>query len=273
MDQCHPGQKLPLAKRPSIQEINPEGVEAVLTEAVKAGEVQLVSKYLGEILDRLAGNLYRIAVCSSTVAIVAQFLISGQSIDEVRLYDSDDPKLTTPLVMATEACNLEVVKYLLTHGCEFYKERRGQNDIRSGHALWMIIRRHALDHAIQIRNPQQRLEAIITLRGNGYDLTKRQGGEWQTRRGRQTWRNVLRRDKSESDCIIVNILEVLKRTSDKHNLNACFLSEVVKKFSVEVGRWLVQNGADVNSRGSNIATTASTPLYFACLSTKGVTAR
>jgi hypothetical protein len=257
IDDCHPGQKLSPVKCSSTQEIDPEGVEAVLTEAVKAGEVEFVSKYLGSIPEHLAGKLYYIALRSSTTAMVAQFVISGQSIDVVPLDDeSFNRELTTPLVIATEACNLEVVKYLLTNGCECYKGGAVSTDGQIRYSRWKGRRGKALDHAIRIVNPQQRLEAIITLRDNGYNLINR-----ETIR---VWRGILSREKNESDCIIVKILEVLKHTLNKQNLSECLKKEAENKCSVEVGRWLLQNGAAVNTRGWNSSPAGGTPLYAAC---------
>ncbi|KEF52489.1 uncharacterized protein A1O9_11331 [Exophiala aquamarina CBS 119918] len=195
-----------LVKRPSIQEIDPEGVEAVLTEAVKANEVAFVSKCLGDTPEELTDKLYFVALRDSTSAMVAQFLGAGKSIDLAHTETVFGLRRSTPLIVATAACNLEVMEYLLTRGCELYETGLADIEWPRPNFFW-----NALYYAVRTRNPQQRLNTILTLRNNRFDVTRLQFGQSQMC-------YLLERDKSESDCAIIDILEILKLP--KHSLNS-----------------------------------------------------
>lgn len=237
--------------RPAIQEIDPEAIEAVLTAAVKANEVAFVSKYLGDIPEDLTDELYLIALRESTSAMVAQFVSSGKSIDKVHVKhpQSYGKWETTPLIVAIEVCNFEVVKYLLANGCKMYGI--GSPSKRTNAYTELNARSNALDHALRITNLRQRLESIIILRDNGFNLKKASDlGLW-----------IVKREKSNSDCVLIEILEISKDSLTTKALNQALKAEAETKRSVEIGRWLLQNGAEVNSRGGSLTKKVGTALY------------
>ncbi|KIX07366.1 uncharacterized protein Z518_02019 [Rhinocladiella mackenziei CBS 650.93] len=255
MDQHHPTQKLAPMKHPPIQDIDPESLEVVLTEAVKAGEEEFVSRFLGSIPESLSDKLYLTALRSSTSAVVAQFVTSGQSIDKAYVGERDKYPLTAvPLIVAMRAYNLEVVRYLLTHNCSFYAESdfidhgNEQSLARKSRRVGTV-----LDHAIDLDDPQRRLEAILILTNHGYDLRKVKRSPFR----------LTRRRNIESESIIMNILDVMEHALSKDNLNDILKEEARSRCSVEVARWLLQRGAEVNTRGKTLS--AATPLYSACV--------
>ncbi|KIW32934.1 hypothetical protein, variant [Cladophialophora immunda] len=243
MDQCHPTQNPVTTKHPAIQDIDPESVEVVLTEAVKAGEVGFVSKLLGNIPKKLADTLYIVALRSSDPAMVAQFVSSGFSIDKADIPRSaiGTAEKVVPLNVAIRACNFEVVRYLLATGCDRNRSDFPYECPMSGLVNWGT----ALDHAIGLSLPQKRLEAISALTDNGTNIHE------DYRYSFKPLRSLLRRKNVEAERVVIQTLELLKRSFSLRDLNELLRVEADGGCSVEVGRWLIQNGARADDRPKN----------------------
>lgn len=240
IDECHKDQALSENIRPSIQDIEPDQLEALLMDAVTAGEVEYVRRFLPRASDEISNKLYGKAVAKSTAAVVELFINSGKDINKIPLDMADPSEYLVPLVEAVKAENVEVAKFLLDHGCDIYRKR-----------FWQ---RAALDHAMRIPEIDMSMEMINLLIDHGVDLAKR-----------DTTLSVLIPSDSGQDSQTIKRLELFKFALKKgDNFNHALKAVAQKNCSINIAEFLLRNGADVNKRGGfTTAPTYRTPLYIA----------
>lgn len=188
-----------------------------------AGEVEYVRRFLPRISDNISNKLYKQAVTTSTATVVELFINSGKGINKIHdgIYAG-----TVPLIEAVRAKNVEVAKFLLDHGCDIYKRA--------------YPKRAALDYAMEIPEIDMSVQMINLLIDHDVDLTKRNISLSQ-----------LIPSNREQDSQAIKRLELFKSTSrqgDDFNDVLRYLSE--GNCSIDIAEFLLQNGADVNTRGS-----------------------
>jgi hypothetical protein len=263
MEESHRNEKLTEIKHPPIQEIDSESLEAVLTEAINAGEAEFVSRFLGSIPERLADKLYLMALNHSNSAVVEIFLRSGMSPDRVYLrgHSEEADNYQIPLICAVRACKLDIVKCLLTWRCDFYH----QNSHSEGFRDDLVVNKHqnyrakwALDHALILRSTRRCLETVQMLKDYGYDISKRVQSI-----SAHIWSSDCQGDED-----VINLIEIFMGLPNSGATYNSLLSCVVRyRPSIAVVTYLLQKGADVNSRGNSDLTIRGTALYFACTKT------
>jgi ankyrin repeat protein len=243
IDECHKDQALSENIRPSIRNIEPDQLEALLTDAVTACEVEYVRRFLPRTSDEIPEKLYLEAVTKSTAAVVELFISSGKDINKIFLNSADLDYYAVPLIEAVEARNVEVAKFLLDHGCDIY-----QNGGIGG-----ISFDTALDNAMRIREVDMSIEMINLLINYGIDLTKRS----------TSLESLIPRNR-EQDSQVVKRLELFKFASaNGGDFNDPLIALVRGNCSIDIAEFLLRNGANVNTRGSKNHPRASTPLYSA----------
>lgn len=215
---------------PSVYDINNLGskdLDAVLIDAVKAGEVHYVRDMCGQLppekLDRLMG----IATASSTTSMVEMLLAHGANVN------SSDSQ---PLIEAVGAGNLDIAKLLLENGSNV-NGRRG------------IYGRYALDEALSRRNP----EMISLLIAHGAD---------PTRRIRTLCCLVTREGNGEEDLKAMECVNSIKKgLKDPEELSDMLKIVAQRSCSISLASFLLKAGANINSQGR--MGIAGTPLYRA----------
>jgi ankyrin repeat protein len=215
---------------PSVYDINnlePQDLDAVLTDAVEAGEVHYVRDMCGQLPPEKLEQLMGIAAASSTTSMVEMLLAHGANVN------SSHPH---PLIEAVDAGNLDIAKLLLENGANV-NARRG----KYGH--------NTLDKALSRRNP----EMISLLIAHGADPTSRSESLCclVTREGNGE------EDMKAMEC--VNLIgKGLKHTKELSDM----LKTVAKRScSISLASFLLKAGADINSKGK--MGNSGTPLYSA----------
>lgn len=262
MKESHRNEKLTEIKHPPIQEIDSESLEAVLTEAINAGEAEFVSRFLGSIPERLADELYLMALNHSNSAVVEIFLRSGMSPDRVYLgrHSEETDNYQIPLICAVRACKLDIVKCLLTWRCDFYRQSshsKGLNfDLRD--RRWIFAQKSALDHALMLRSTRRCLETVQVLKDHGYDISKRV----------LNISDHIHSGDCQGDEDVISLIEIFMGLPNSGDTYNSLLSSVAQYHpSIAVITYLLQKGADVNSRGHSDLSTRGTALYYACTKT------
>jgi hypothetical protein len=266
MEESHRNVKLTEIKHPPIQEIDSESLEAVLTEAINAGEAEFVSRFLGSIPQGFADKLYLMALNHSNSAVVEMFLRFGMSPDRVYLWRPSEETEETdhyqiPLICAVRACKLDIVKCLLTWRCDFYHQNSHSEGFRDDLVVderWIYGVKWALDHALILRSTRRCLETVQVLKDHGYDLSKR---------GRHISEHI-RSSDCQGDEDVINLIEIfmgLPASGDTYNSLLSYVAQY--RPSIAVITYLLQKGADVNSRGNSDRTIRGTALYYACTKT------
>ena len=247
IDECHKDHALSENIRPSIQDIEPDQLEALLMDAVTAGEVEYVRRFLPRASDKISNKLYKEAVTKSTAAIVELFINSGKDINKILLDVSRPNEYLVPLIEAVEAENVEVAKFLLDHGCDIY----GNESI--GFSPWT-----ALDYAMIIPEIDVSIEMIKLLIHYGVDLTRR-----------RRYLKSLIPSYNGQDSQVIERLEIFKFAwKNGDNFNHALKAVAQKNCSINIAEFLLRNGADVNIRGTFANTrTSHTPLYSAAMRT------
>jgi ankyrin repeat protein len=245
IDECHKDQALSENIRPSIRNIEPDQLEALLTDAVTACEVEYVRRFLPRTSDEIPEKLYLEAVTKSTAAVVELFINSGKDINKIVKHTRLGSINPVPLIEAVGAKNVEVAKFLLDHGCDMYE----QSYYEGGRRPW-----RALDRAMAIPEIDVSMEMIKLLVHHGIDLTKRTSSL-----------ESLIPPYSGQESQVIKRLEIFKFALKKgDNFNHALKAVAQKNCSINIAEFLLLNGADVNRRGSFAnALTRHTPLYIA----------
>jgi ankyrin repeat protein len=251
IDECHKDPALSENIRPSVQDIEPDQLEALLTDAVAACEVEYVRRFLPRASDEISNKLYLEAVTKSTAAVVELFINSGKDINKISLNPATPDDYRVPLIEAIRAENVEVAKFLLDHGCDIYR-----NDSIGG-STWGT----PLGSAIDINEIDMSIEMINLLINHGIDLTKR----------REFLTSLIPWNRGQ-DSQLIKRLELfkfaLKRGDDFNNV---LIKLTERNCSIDIADFLLRNGAYVNTRGSSRdGNHLPTPLYSAV---RGNTAR
>jgi hypothetical protein len=263
MEESHRNEELTEIKHPPIQEIDSESLEAVLTEAINAGEAEFVSRFLGSIPERLADELYLMALNHSNSAVVEIFLRSGMSPDRVYLgrHSEETDNYQIPLICAVRAGKLDIVKCLLTWRCDFYHRSSHNKGFRGDlvtYDRWHGAQKSALDHALKLRSTRRCLETVQVLKDHGYDISKEV----------QKISSHIYTSDCQGDEDVIKLIEIFMGLPDSGDTYNSLLSGVAQyRPSIAVITYLLQKGADVNSRGDSDRTIRGTALYYACTKT------
>jgi ankyrin repeat protein len=215
---------------PSVYDINNLGSEdlnAVLIDAVKAGEVHYVRDMCGQLppekLDRLMG----IATASSTTSMVEMLLAHGANVNS-----SDSP----PLIEAVGAGNLDIAKLLLEKGANV-----NPRDYK--------IHLTTLEEALLNRNP----EMISLLIAHGADPTLRT---------KHLSCLVSSQANAEEDLKAMECVSLIgKGLIFDEELSDMLWVVAKRSCSISLASFLLKAGADINWKGR--ARTSATPLYWA----------
>jgi ankyrin repeat protein len=212
---------------PSVYDINNLGskdLDAVLIDAVKAGEVHYVRDKCGQLPPKKLDRLMGIATASSTTSMVEMLLAHGANVN------SSDSR---PLIEAVGAGNLDIAKLLLENGANV-NARRG------------IFGHNTLDEALSRRNP----EMISLLIAHGADPTSRS----ETLCCLVTREGNGEEDMKAMEC--VNLIgKGLKHTKE---LSDTLRTVAKRSCSISLASFLLKAGANINSRGIS-----APPLYWA----------
>lgn len=243
VDRCHEDQTLFENPQPSIQDIEPDQLEALLTDAMAACEVEYVRRFLPRASEEISNKLYGKAVATSTAAVVELFINSGKDIDKILLDTADPNTYLVPLIVAIRAMNVEIAKFLLDRGCDLYKANTAGEDKMS----------KVLDYAMMIPELDVSIEMIMLLFDHGVDLRKRH-------------KHLVSMLPSfcGHDLQVIKQLELFKfalKKGDDYNDVLKFVPR--RNCSVDIAEFLLRNGADVNTRGISASARNGTPLYIA----------
>lgn len=243
IDECHKGQALSENIRPSIQDIEPDQLEALLTDAVTACEVEYVRRFLPRASDKISDKLYMKAVTTSTAAVVELFISSGKDLNKIFLHPARPGDYQVPLIEAVDAKNVEVAKFLLDHGCDIY-----------GAMHTPFSPRTALGYAMLIPEIDMSMEMINLLIDHGVDLAKRESG----------LASLIPSDSGQ-DLQTIKRLELFKSALKREdNFNDALIMVPKRSCSIGIAAFLLRNGAYVNTRGSSQNNQGfATPLYSA----------
>lgn len=242
IDECHKAQALSKNIRPSIQDIEPDQLEALLTDAVTACEVEYVRRFLPRASDEISNKLYMKAVTTSTAAVVELFVSHGKDINKVFPRPASPKNYWVPLIEAVKAKNVEVATFLLDRGCDIY-----------GKKLSGVLQLTALDHAMGIPEIDMSMEMINLLIYHGVDLVKRAMHLF----------SMIPFD-SRQDSQTIKRLELFKFALVKgDDFNDVLVGLAEKNCSIDIAGFLLRNGADVNTRGSQGGPQKRTALYSA----------
>jgi len=240
IDECHKAQALSKNIQPSIQDIEPDQLEALLTDAVTACEVEYVRRFLPIASDEISNKLYMEAVTKSTAAMVELFINSGKDINKILLHPGSLNDYEVPLIEAVKAKNVEVAKFLLDHGCDIY-----------GKPFWTV--RTALDHAMEIPEIDMSMEMINLLIDHGIDLVNR----------KNLLTSLIPSDSGQ-DSQTIKRLELFKfALAKRDDFNDVLIKLAKKNCSIDIAKFLLRNGANINTRGSERNLGRGTPLYYA----------
>lgn len=218
-------------------------VDSLLVDSVLAGEIEYVRRFLESASENASTKAYLTALRSSTVAMVELFITFGKEIDSTINYDNSGYNYI-PLVEAVKAENFEAASLLLSRGCDVHKKQA---------KTIITFDDSALDYAMTIKDPDISFKFIYLLMSYGVDLSRRR-------------RHLIQLIPSgkERNIQVIQMLENFK-SAQRHNDNfSTLLKDVVSQnCSIEIAKYLLKNGADVNTRRSSLSEIFATPLYIA----------
>lgn len=231
---CH-GNQIPSSSSttPSVYDINnlgSEDLDAVLIDAVKAGEAHYVRDMCGQLPPEKLEQLMGIAAASSTTSMVEMLLAHGANVN---------PSHSPPLIEAVKAGNLDIAKLFLENGANV--------NAKGGRPY-----RYALDEALSRRNP----EMISLLIAHGVDSTVR----------RLSYLFgllvVSRQANAEEDLTVIECVSLIgKGLKDTEELSDMLRTVAQRSCSISLASFLLKAGADINSKGRSGR--SATPLYWA----------
>lgn len=224
-----------------FNDMEPKQLESLLVDSVLANEIGYVRHFLGGASDEETSNeAYLTALRSSSVAMVELFLHSGKNIDEAQRSQHS----YVPLIEAVRHINFEVAKFLLSRGCDLHKKDTSPTENNDWRALDLVMR---------IYNPDSSLEFVTLLLDHGVDLSMRKV-------------NLCALISSNiKNCLpVIQMLDIFKSTArNGDGFNDVLEAVGERNYSIEIAEYLLKNGANINTKGSNSRPRGASPLHLA----------